>query len=100
MATNGHGGRDDLVEPEGVNAGGPVARRETERPTAEEAAGSGPNGDRGMDPGGHPAAQDNGELPWDNGELPRDNGELLSGADPEPTRRPPQPGQELSAGEG
>lgn len=71
--------REDLVEKEGVNAGGPVS------------VGGPEPADVGSGHGSEP----------DPASAPGDNGELLSGAGAAtPTRRPPQPGQQLEAGEG
>ncbi len=77
MRSDGNG-RDDLVEPEGVNAGRPV----TDRPSEDADV----VGDGTAVPGSaHPSA---------------DHGQLVSGEEGSRTGRPPQPGQELQMGEG
>lgn len=76
---------DDLVEPEGVNAGPPVSGDGRPAPAAPRGGAHDPEppaGEPGTDP---PAAAGNGEL--------------LSGGGATRTTRPPQPGQELEAGE-
>lgn len=73
--------RDDLVEPEGVNAGRPV----TDRPVPGPGDGKSHRTDGPLSPDPSPSG---------------DNGQLLSGEDASRTTRPAQPGQELQEGEG
>lgn len=89
MHTDGDGERPDgLVAPEGVNSGGPVIN---------------PEGPRVADPGqtGEETADRTSPSPAGGDNPPAgDNGQLLSGAARPPGGRPPQPGQEMEAGEG
>lgn len=80
MREGDSGERDNLIEPEGVNAGGPVV-------------GDQPESGR-TDRGGRAAVPPPDPAPGG------DNGQMLSGAAGPEGGRPPQPGQELAAGEG